>query len=205
MHLRTLFDPASSFVTEYHRRAAGTVAWRNNKIVEVDVAARAACAALAARFYRAAKRGDKTRRDRNDPSGLRNNHPCSSQYPRHGVVCMMRSVKATRLQRWLGPYYPFVISAGVIVALLFAGQVAFTNDILLNNLALNSLFSAAYARYRMLEEVRPGTLYGEMPDASVRSIVGRPQRDEPLGGRKRRSAAASGGRMQRTTGITRSS
>ena len=55
---------------------------------------------------------------------------------------------------------------------LHPGQVAFTNDILLNNLALNSLFSAAYARYRMLEEVRPETLYGEMPERLVRNFVG---------------------------------
>lgn len=55
---------------------------------------------------------------------------------------------------------------------LHPGQVAFTNDLLLNNLALNSLFSAAYARYRMLEEVRPESLYGQMAGGSVRRIVG---------------------------------
>lgn len=63
---------------------------------------------------------------------------------------------------------------------LHPGQVAFTNDLLLNNLALNSLFSAAYARYRMLEEVRPETLYGEMPRRSVRSIVGAHHDQRPI-------------------------
>jgi len=63
---------------------------------------------------------------------------------------------------------------------LHPGQVAFTNDLLLNNLALNSLFSVAYARYRMLEEVRPETLYGEMPGGSVRRIVGAQPGQRPI-------------------------
>lgn len=63
---------------------------------------------------------------------------------------------------------------------LHPGQVAFTNDLLLNNLALNSLFSAAYARYRMLEEVRPESLYGRMPGGSVRSIVSAQRSYHPL-------------------------
>lgn len=54
---------------------------------------------------------------------------------------------------------------------LHPGLVAFTNDLLLNNLALNSLFSVSYARYRMLDEVDPGELYGEMPTARVQAYV----------------------------------
>ena len=59
---------------------------------------------------------------------------------------------------------------------LHPGLVAFTNDLLLNNLALNSLFSASYARYRMLDEVDPGDLYGAMPTAQVREIVRQEQK-----------------------------
>ncbi|MGR8949352.1 MAG: LTA synthase family protein, partial [Gammaproteobacteria bacterium] len=54
---------------------------------------------------------------------------------------------------------------------LHPGQVAFANNILLNNLPLNSLFSASYAAYRLAEEVNPAELYGAMPDDMVRDIV----------------------------------
>lgn len=54
---------------------------------------------------------------------------------------------------------------------LHPGQVAFTNDIVANNLPLNSLFSASYAAYRMLEEVQPAALYGNMPERDIRAIV----------------------------------
>lgn len=54
---------------------------------------------------------------------------------------------------------------------LHPGQVAFANNILLNNLPLNSLFSASYAAYRITDEVNPSDLYGSMPEATVRNIV----------------------------------
>jgi phosphoglycerol transferase MdoB-like AlkP superfamily enzyme len=54
---------------------------------------------------------------------------------------------------------------------LHPGQVAFANNILLNNLPLNSFFSASYAAYRIAEEVNPSDLYGSMPDDVVREIV----------------------------------
>src|SRR5690606_22362753 len=72
-----------------------------------------------------------------------------------------------------------VILAAVILAIrgtlghrpINPSTVAYSNDGLLNTLALNSLYNVCYAIYSMKHEKSAAAVYGRMPDARMQEIV----------------------------------
>lgn len=97
----------------------------------------------------------------------------------------LRPVREVRLEVWKRP---LLSTLGVAIAILGArsglqhrpinpASVAFSDDPLVNALALNSIYNVGYEVYRLRKEVDTEALYGRMPEAEmlrrVREAAGR--------------------------------
>ncbi|MFM2091675.1 MAG: hypothetical protein RLZZ127_2164, partial [Planctomycetota bacterium] len=92
-----------------------------------------------------------------------------------------RGVAATGDWPWWARAAAFPLLGGLLVFLIRGtghhpinpSSAAFTGDALTNQLALNSVYSVAYAAYATKNEGDPAKFYGEMPEAEIFARVAR--------------------------------